>query len=231
MTIHISAQPQDIAETVLLPGDPLRGKGIADKLLEDVICYNEVRGMMGYTGTFKGKRVSVQGTGMGMPTTAIYAHELIGLGAKRLIRVGTCGSYQANLNIGDVIIALSASTDSSLNKHIFNQKDFAPTAYYPLLAKAVEAAEAMGLTVNVGNILSSDSFYNANQEHWHKWAEYGVLGVEMETSALYTVAAKHKVEALSILTVSDSLVTGKVASVEERQNNFDDMARLALELI
>jgi len=231
MTIHISAQPQDIAETVLLPGDPLRGKGIADKFLDDVICYNEVRGMMGYTGTVNGKRVSVQGTGMGMPTTAIYAHELIGLGAKRLIRVGTCGSYQANLNIGDVIIALSASTDSSLNKHIFNQKDFAPTAYYPLLAKAVEAAEAMGLTVNVGNILSSDSFYNVNQEHWHKWAEYGVLGVEMETSALYTVAAKHQVEALSILTVSDSLVTGKVASAEERQNNFDDMSRLALELI
>jgi purine-nucleoside phosphorylase len=231
MTIHISAQPQDIAETVLLPGDPLRGKGIADKFLDDVICYNEVRGMMGYTGTLNGKRVSVQGTGMGMPTTAIYAHELIGLGAKRLIRVGTCGSYQANLNIGDVIIAMSASTDSSLNKHIFNQKDFAPTAYYPLLAKAVEAAEAMGLRVNVGNILSSDSFYNANQEHWHKWAEYGVLGVEMETSALYTVAAKHQVEALSILTVSDSLVTGKVASAEERQNNFDDMSRLALELI
>ena len=231
MTIHISAQPQDIAETVLLPGDPLRGKGIADKLLDDVVCYNEVRGMMGYTGTFNGKRVSVQGTGMGMPTTGIYAHELIGLGAKRLIRVGTCGAYQANLNIGDVIIAMTASTDSSLNKHVFNQKDFAPTAHYPLLAKAVEAANAMGLTVNVGNILSSDSFYNAQPEHWHKWAEYGVLGVEMETSALYTIAAKHQVEALSILTVSDSLVTGKLASVEERQNNFDDMAKLALQLI
>jgi purine-nucleoside phosphorylase len=231
MTIHISAQPQDIAETVLLPGDPLRGKGIADKMLDDVICFNEVRGMMGYTGTFNGKRVSVQGTGMGMPTTGIYTYELIGLGAKRLIRVGTCGAYQANLNIGDVIIAMTASTDSSLNKHIFNQKDFAPTAHYSLLAKAVEAAKTMGLAVNVGSILSSDSFYNADPEHWHKWAEYGVLGVEMETSALYTVAAKHQVEALSILTVSDSLVTGKVASAEERQNNFDDMAQLALQLI
>ena len=231
MSIHISAQPQDIAETVLLPGDPLRGKGIADKFLDDVICHNEVRGMMGYTGTFNGRRVSVQGTGMGMPTTAIYAHELIALGAKRLIRVGTCGSYQANLNIGDVIIAATASTDSSINKHIFDQKDFAPTAHYPLLAKAVDAAETMGLEVNVGNILSSDSFYNANPEHWHKWAEYGVLGVEMETSALYTVAAKHQVESLSILTVSDSLVTGKVATVEERQNNFDDMAKIALQLI
>jgi purine-nucleoside phosphorylase len=231
MSIHISAQPQDIAETVLLPGDPLRGKGIADKFLDDVICHNEVRGMMGYTGTFNGQRVSVQGTGMGMPTTAIYVHELIALGAKRLIRVGTCGSYQAHLNIGDVIIAVTASTDSSINKHIFNQKDFAPTAHYPLLAKAVETAKAMGLEAHVGNILSSDSFYNAHPEHWHKWAEYGVLGVEMETSALYTVAAKHQVEALSILTVSDSLVTGKVASVEDRQNNFDDMAKIALQLI
>jgi purine-nucleoside phosphorylase len=166
-----------------------------------------------------------------MPTTGIYAHELIGLGAKRLIRVGTCGAYQASLNIGDVIIAMTASTDSSLNKHVFNQKDYAPTAHYPLLAKAVEAAKTMGLTVNVGSILSSDTFYNAHQEHWHKWAEYGVLAVEMETSALYTVAAKHQVEALSILTVSDSLVTGKVASVEERQNNFNDMAKLALQLI
>jgi purine-nucleoside phosphorylase len=231
MTIHIAAQPQDIAETVLLPGDPLRGKGIADKLLEDVTCYNEVRGMMGYTGTFNGKRVSVQGTGMGMPTTAIYAHELIGLGAKRLIRVGTCGAYQANLNIGDVIIAMAASTDSSINNHIFDNKDYAPVAHYPLLEKAVAVAKTMGLEVTVGNILSSDSFYNANTEHWHKWAEYGVLGVEMESSALYTIAAKNKVEALSILTVSDSLVTGKVASVAERQSNFDDMAKLALQLI
>ena len=231
MSIHISAQPQDIAETVLLPGDPLRGKGIADKFLDDVVCYNEVRGMMGYTGTFKGKKVSVQGTGMGMPTTAIYAHELIALGAKRLIRVGTCGSYQARLNIGDVIIAMTASTDSSINKHIFKHKDYAPAAYYPLLVKAVETAKSMGLEVNVGSILSSDSFYNDHPEHWHKWAEYGVLAVEMETSVLYTVAAKHQVEALSILTVSDSLVTGKVATVEERQNNFDDMAKIALELI
>jgi len=231
MSIHISAQPEDIAETVLLPGDPLRGKGIADNFLEDVVCYNEVRGMMGYTGTFNGKRVSVQGTGMGMPTTAIYAHELIGLGAKRLIRVGTCGSYQKSLNIGDVIIAMAASTDSSINKHIFDQKDYAPTAHYSLLAKAVEVAKNMGLDVSIGNILSSDSFYNSHPEHWHKWAEYGVLGVEMETSALYTTAAKHQVEALSILTVSDSLVTGKLASVEERQNNFNDMVKIALQLV
>ena len=129
MSIHISAQPQDIAETVLLPGDPLRGQGIADKFLDDVVCYSEVRGMMGYTGTFKGKKVSVQGTGMGMPTTAIYAHELIALGAKRLIRVGTCGSYQARLNIGDVIIAMTASTDSSINKHIFKHRGFTDAGF------------------------------------------------------------------------------------------------------
>lgn len=231
MTIHISAQPQDIAETVLLPGDPLRAQGIANKLLEEVSCYNEVRGMLGYTGTFKGKRVSVQGTGMGMPTTAIYTHELIGLGVKRLIRVGTCGAYQSDMEIGDVLIAMSASTDSSINQHIFSHKDYAPTADYGLLAKAVNLAEVMNLKVKVGNILSSDSFYNANPDHWKKWAEYGVLGVEMETSALYTIAAKSNVEALSILTVSDSLVTGKVASVEERQNNFDSMAELALQLV
>ena len=180
MSLHIGAERGEIAETVLLPGDPLRAKWIAETFFENPVCYNEVRGMLGYTGTFNGKRVSVQGTGMGMPTTGIYAHELIGLGAKRLIRVGTCGAYQASLNIGDVIIAMTASTDSSLNKHVFNQKDYAPTAHYPLLAKAVEAAKTMGLTVNVGSILSSDTFYNAHQEHWHKWAEYGVLGVEME---------------------------------------------------
>lgn len=231
MSIHISAQPQDIAETVLLPGDPLRAKGIAEKFLGNVNCYNEVRGMFGYTGTYKGKSVSVQGTGMGIPTTAIYAHELIALGATRLIRVGTCGAYQANLNIGDLVIAITASTDSSFNKHTFNQKDFAPAADYPLLAQAVSAAKKMGIEVSVGNILSSDSFYNSDTDHWKKWAEYGVLGVEMETSALYTLGAKHNVETLSILTVSDSLVTGKVASAEERQNDFDSMAVLALELI
>jgi len=231
MSIHIAAQPQDIAETVLLPGDPLRAQGIAEKFLDNAICYNKVRGMFGYTGTYKGKSVSVQGTGMGIPTTAIYAHELIALGATRLIRVGTCGAYQSKLNIGDVILAIAASTDSSINKHTFNQKDYAPAADYALLAQAVTAANEMGIEVNVGNILSSDSFYNSDTDHWKKWAEYGVLGVEMETSALYTLGAKHNVETLSILTVSDSLVTGKFASVEERQNNFDSMAMLALALI
>lgn len=230
MSIHIAAKTGDVAETVLLPGDPLRGQGISEALLENVNNYSNVRGMLGFTGEYKGKRVSVQGTGMGMPSTAIYINELIDLGAKRLIRVGTCGSFQADINIGDVVIAMSASTDSSMNKHIFEQKDYAPTATYTLLNKAVDQAKDMGLKANVGNILSSDSFYNANPEHWKKWAEYGVLAVEMESSAIYTIAAKRNVEALTILTVSDSLVSGEVASIEERQNNFMTMAEIALSL-
>lgn len=230
MSIHISAKPGEVAETVLLPGDPLRGKGIAEAYLDNVGTYSTVRGMLGQTGEFDGRRVSVQGTGMGMPSTAIYVNELISLGAKRLIRVGTCGSYQENINVGDVVIAMSASTDSAMNKQIFYQKDYAPSASYSLLTKAVGKAEEMNLKVNVGNILSSDSFYNPNPDHWRKWAEYGVLAVEMETSAIYTIAAKRQVEALTILTVSDSLVSGASASIEERQNNFMTMAEIALSL-
>lgn len=231
MTIHIAANPGDIAETVLMPGDPLRAKGIAETLLEDVECYSEVRGMLGFTGSYHGKKVSVQGTGMGMPSTAIYVEELIKLGAKKLIRVGTCGAYQERVGIGDIVVALSASTDSGMNQHIFDHKDYAPTATYTLVEKAIKVAQQKDYAIHVGNILSSDSFYNPNAEHWKQWAEYGVLGVEMETSVIYTIAAYKGVEALSILTVSDSLVTGKVASIEERQNNFEKMASIALELI
>ena len=230
MTIHIGAKPSDIADTVLLPGDPMRAKWIAETFFENPKLYNDVRGMLGYTGTYKGKRVSVQGTGMGMPSTSIYAEELISLGAKKLIRVGTCGAFQPNIDLGDVIFAMTASTDSAMNRHTFHNKDYAPTADYGLLNKAVELASTLKLNVNVGNILSSDSFYNPNPEHWKTWAEYGVLAVEMETSALYTIAAKHGAKALTILTVSDSLPTGKVASADDRQNNFEAMARIALEL-
>jgi purine-nucleoside phosphorylase len=230
MSIHISAKQGEVADTVLLPGDPLRGQGIAESLLENVNQYSRVRGMLGFTGEFNGQKVSVQGTGMGMPSTAIYVNELIDLGAKRLIRVGTCGSFQPDINIGDVVIAMSASTDSSMNRHVFEQKDFAPTANFSLLEKAVAKAREMGLSTNVGNILSSDSFYNANPDHWKKWAEYGVLAVEMESSAIYTIAAKRNIEALTILTVSDSLVTGDLASIEDRQNNFMTMAKIALSL-
>lgn len=230
MSIHIAAKQGDIAETVLLPGDPLRGKGIAETFLKNSTTYSEVRGMLGVTGDYHGKPVSVQGTGMGMPSTAIYVNELIDLGAKKLIRVGTCGSFQQHINIGDVVIGMSASTDSAMNRHIFEQKDYAPTATYTLLEKAVHKARAMNLKTNVGNILSSDSFYNANPDHWRKWAAYGTLAVEMESSALYTIAASRGVEALTILTVSDSLVTGEIASIEQRQNNFMTMAEIALSL-
>ena len=230
MTIHLSAQPSDLAETVLLPGDPLRAEAIASEYLEDVICYNKVRGMLGFTGTFKGNRVSVQGTGMGLPSTSIYVNELIQLGVKRLIRVGTCGSFQLGIDIGDVVLAMSASTDSSMNQHIFGRKDYAPSADFSLLYKAYQHAQSLGLNTNVGNILSSDTFYQEDPEHWKIWAEYGVLGVEMESSALYTLAAKYNIEALTILTVSDSLVTGKLASSQERQSNFQHMAELGLNL-
>lgn len=229
MSIHISAKPGDIAETVLLPGDPLRAKAIADNFFTDAVCYNNVRGMLGYTGTYKGKRISVQGTGMGMPSLAIYVNELIQLGAKRLIRVGTCGAYQPDLEVGQVIIASSASTDSNINTHYFPEASYAPTANFELLLAAYNAAKAKGIEAKVGPIFSSDIFYQDDPLHYKKWADFGILAVEMESAALYALAAKHQVEALSILTVSDSLVTGAIASAEEREQNFLQMAVLALE--
>ncbi len=229
MSIHISAEKGDIAETVLLPGDPLRAKAIAENFLTDAVCYNNVRGMLGYTGMYKGQRVSVQGTGMGMPSLAIYVNELIQLGAKRLIRVGTCGAYNGDLNVGDIIIALSASTDSNINDHYFPGASYAPTASFGLLHKTYEAAKSEGLQVQVGPIFSSDIFYQDDPKHYEKWANFGILAVEMESAALYALAAKHSVEALAILTVSDSLVTGAIASSEEREQNFLKMATLALD--
>ncbi len=228
MSIHIAAKKGDIAETVLLPGDPLRAKAIADNFLTDAVCYNNVRGMLGYTGTYKGRRVSVQGTGMGMPSLAIYVNELIQLGAKRLIRVGTCGAYNKELKVGDIIIALSASTDSNINEHYFPGASYAPTASFELLNKTYETAKSEGLNVQVGPIFSSDIFYQDDPKHYEKWANFGILAVEMESAALYALAAKHNVEALAILTVSDSLVTGAIASAEEREQNFLKMATLAL---
>lgn len=229
MSIHLSAKKGDVAETVLLPGDPLRAKAIADNFLDDVVCYNNVRGMLGYTGTYKGKKVSVQGTGMGMPSLAIYVNELIQLGAKNLIRVGTCGAYQESLKIGDVIIAISASTDSNINSFAFPGANYAPTASFTLLKKAHQDAIDKNLKVLVGPIFSSDIFYQDDPDHYKKWADYGILAVEMESAALYAIAAKHNCEALSILTVSDSLVTGEVASTEDREQNFLKMAELALD--
>ena len=186
MSLHIAAQAGDIAETILLPGDPLRAKHIAETMLENPVCYNEIRGMLGFTGTYKGQRVSVQGTGMGMPSISIYAHELINsYGVKNLIRVGTCGALQPHLKLRDVIIAMSASTNSAMNQQAFKGMTFAPTANFELLRRAYEVAVAKGYTVNVGTILSSDAFYTHDPEEWKLWAEFGVLAVEMEAAALY----------------------------------------------
>ncbi|MCY6960049.1 purine-nucleoside phosphorylase [Clostridium brassicae] len=231
MSVHIGAKEGQIAETVLLPGDPMRAKFIADNFLKDVVCYNEVRGMYGFTGTYKGKRVSIQGTGMGVPSISIYVNELIqSYGVKNLIRVGTCGSMQEEVKIRDVVLAMTASTNSGVNKLRFNGMDYAPTANFDLLKKAYDIGQSKNLNMKVGSVLTSDSFYNDNPEEWKLWANYGILAVEMETAALYTLAAKYNVNALTILTVSDSLVTFEETSAEERQNTFTKMMEIALEL-
>ena len=232
MSTHIGAKPGEIAPSVLLPGDPLRAKFIAETLLEDAACFNEVRGMLGYTGTYRGKRVSVMGTGMGVPSHSIYVHELISeFGVKSLIRVGTCGGLQPDLGIGDVVLAMSASTDSHINRLRFDGMDYAPTASFDLLLKAYDVAKADGASVRVGNILTSDTFYHDDPEGWRQWAAFGVLAVEMETAGLYTLAAKFQVDALSILTVSDSLVTHVATPAEQRERGFSRMAEIALEIV
>ena len=232
MSTHIGAKPGEIAESILLPGDPLRAKFIAENYLEDVQCYNEVRGMLGFTGYYKGKRVSVQGTGMGIPSISIYANELVKFyGVKNLIRVGTCGAIKEDLKVRDIILAMSASTNSSVNKMRFNGMDYAPTASFELLHKAYTKAEEMGLDIKAGNILSSDVFYNDIPDSWKLWAKYGVMAIEMESAELYTIAAREGVNALSILTVSDSIVTNEETSAEERQKTFNKMMELALETV
>lgn len=232
MSIHIEAKPGDIAEAILLPGDPMRAKWIAHTFLENPVCFNRIRGMFGYTGTFRGTRVSVMGTGMGIPSALIYAEELINeYGVKKLIRVGSAGSYQKEINLRDVVIAMAASTNSSLNDHRFMNGTFAPTADFKLFSKAIEYAKQNQIPVKAGNILSSDYFYHDNPEHYKQWAAFGVLGVEMETAALYTVAAKNQVQALAILTISDSLVTGEETTAEEREKSFSKMVEIALNII
>ena len=231
MSIHIGAKKGQIAETVLLPGDPLRAKYLAETYLENPECYNQVRGMLGFTGTYNGKKVSVQGTGMGIPSISIYVHELIvEYGAKRLIRIGTCGALQEDIKLGDVILAQAASTDSSVNRNRFNGGDFAPAASFELLLKAYDAARERGVTVRVGTVLTEDTFYSDDQDFWKIWAHYGVLAAEMETAALYTLTAGHHVQGLTILTVSDSLVTMEIASSEQRQQGYTAMMEIALQV-
>jgi len=232
MSIHIGAKDGAVASTVLLPGDPLRARFIAENFLDNSTCYNEVRGMYGFTGTYKGKKVSVQGTGMGVPSISIYVNELItSYNVKNLIRVGTCGSMQPNVNIKDIIIAMSASTDSNINNLRFNGMNYSPTGSFKLLKSAYDVCVSKGIDPKVGSVLTADTFYNDEKDAWKLWAKFGVLGVEMETAALYTLAAKYNVDALTILTVSDSLVTGEETTSLERQNTFTQMIEVALELV
>jgi purine-nucleoside phosphorylase len=228
MSIHIEAKPGEIAESILLPGDPLRAKYIAETFLEDVVCYNQVRGMLGYTGTFKGNRVSVQGTGMGMPSASIYIHELINdYDVKNLIRIGTCGAIQQDVKIRDVIIAQAAATDSAIIRNDFPGYDFPQIGNFGLIKKAYEAGTEKGMTIHVGNVLSSDRFYN-KKNMYIELAEHGVLAVEMEAAGLYYLAAQFGVKALTLLTVSDHILTGEQTSSEERQTTFNDMIEVAL---
>ena len=230
-TPHIGAKQGDIAETILLPGDPLSAKYIAETFLENPVCYNEVRNMLGFTGTYKGKKVSVQGTGMGIPSISIYATELMKeYNVQNLIRVGTCGAIQKDVKIRDVILSMSASTDSQMNKKVFGTMDYAPTANFDLLKKAYDAGVEKGLNLKVGNVFSADIFYDDYAEH-DKWAQYGILAVEMEAAALYTLAAKYGRKALAILTVSDHILTGEATSAEERQTTFNQMIEVALEAV
>ncbi|MGO3183558.1 MAG: purine-nucleoside phosphorylase [Aequorivita sp.] len=232
MSTHIEAQPGEIAESVLLPGDPIRAKWIAQTFLEDAKCYNEVRGMLGYTGTFEGKRISVQGTGMGIPSALIYCHELINdYGVKNLIRVGSAGSYQKDIKLRDIVIAMAASSNSGINNTRFVNCDYSPTANFDLFMKAALYAKENNIPIKAGNILSSDQFYEDNFENYKKWADFGVLCVEMEAAGLYTIAAKFNVKALAILTISDSLVTGEVTSAEEREGSFSKMIEIALNTV
>ncbi len=232
MSIHIEAPAGAIAEAILLPGDPLRAKFIAETYLEKPQQFNQMRNMFGYTGLYKGQRVSVMGTGMGMPSHSIYVNELLrDYGVKKLIRVGTCGSLREDIKLRDIVLAISACTDSNVNRLRFRGMDYAPSASWKLLSRAHTLAVAKGLPARVGSILSSDSFYGEDPDQWKLWVRFGVLAVEMEAAELYTLAAKFGAEALAILTISDSLVTGESTTSAERQSSFGAMVELALETV
>ena len=230
MSVHINATKGQVAESVLMPGDPLRAKFIAEHYLTEVEQYNAVRNMFGYTGLYKGQRVSVQGSGMGIPSIMIYANELYTeFGVEKIIRIGSAGSIQPDVNVRDIVLAQGATTDSSIITNIFQgQVNFAPLASFDLLDKAYHLAKERGATVHVGNILSSDRFYNAELNK-KKLQEYGVLAIEMEAAGLYALAAQHKKQALAIVTISDHILTGEETTAEEREKTFNDMMEIALE--
>jgi len=233
MSTHIGAQPGEIAERVLMPGDPLRAKWIAETYLEDAKCYTTVRNMLGFTGTYQGVRVSVQGSGMGMPSASIYVHELLAeYGVRTLIRVGSCGALADDLKLRDVLAAIGASTDSAMNRVRFDGLiDYAPVADFGLLRTAVDVAERRRVPMRVGPVLAADAFYTDRPDLYDALAGYGVLAVEMETAALYTIAAKFRARALTLLTVSDHIKTGERTTAEEREQSFSDMVEIALDTI
>lgn len=230
-TPHNSAVRGDIAETILLPGDPLRAKYIAETFLTDAVQYNTVRGMNGYTGTYNGKKISVQGSGMGIPSIGIYSYELIHFyGCKNLVRIGSAGTLSKDLKIKDIVFAMGASTNSNFSHQYNLPGDFSCIASYELLEKSVNIAKKENVNYKVGNVLSSDVFYNDDKDAMNKWGKMGILAVEMEAAGLYMNAARAGVNALAILTISDSLVTGEECTAEERQTAFTDMMRIALQL-
>lgn len=229
MSTHIAAKAGEIAEAVLLPGDPLRAKYIAEKFLENPHCYTDVRNMFGFTGNYKGKRVSVQGTGMGQPSISIYVNELFNdYGVKKAIRIGTIGAIQDDINLRDVILAQAACTDSNNMVQRFGYSHFAPISDFALLMTAYENAKKIGCKCKIGNVVSTDLFYDEN-ENWKLWQKYGILGMEMEAAELFTLAAKYKRKALAILTVSDQLVKNEHSTAEERQLSYNQMIEIALE--
>lgn len=231
-TPHNAAVIGDIAETVIMPGDPLRAKFIAESFLENAVQYNQIRGMNGYTGTYKGKRVSVQGHGMGIPSVGIYTYELYNFyGVNRIIRIGSSGAIRLGIELGDIVVAMGACTDSAYASQYNLPGTFAPIASFSLLERCVKTAKDKNLHLHVGNVLSSDVFYSDNQKAWQMWADMGVLSIEMESMGLYCNAAKAGKEALCITTVSDQILTGEKASAEQRQFGFSSMIELALDMI
>lgn len=229
MTIHIGAEPGAIAETVLLPGDPYRAKWAAETFLTDVTLVNEVRGMLGFTGTWNGHRVTIQGSGMGMPSLSIYVNELIrDYNAKTLIRIGSCGGMQDHVAVRDVILAMTASTVTTPSRGIFRELSFAPCADWSLLRAAADAAKAKGTPTHIGGIYSSDVFYDERPDLNEQMVRHGILGVEMEAAELYTLAARYNRRALAVLTVSDHLITGEALPSDQRETSFADMVDIAL---
>ena len=230
-TVSNSANKGDIAKTVLMPGDPLRARYIAENFLDSPVLYNETRNMYGYTGTYKGVPVSVQGSGMGMPSMGIYSWELFTYyDVENIIRIGTAGSFSSDINIGDIVVSLAASTDSNYEHTFGLPGHFSPCASWELLCRLKEISDAEGINIKAGNTVSCDVFYEIGEDWWKKWASMNVLAVEMEAAALYMNAAYNHRNALAIMTISDHFISGEKASLEDRERNFTDMMKLALEI-